>query len=881
MVEAKQIFVDRTEFKALFEEAAFKIPQDLSQLLVFYGIGGQGKTALAHELGRIMAEGKATTYADLRPARLTATRFADPRLAVVAIRNGFAKAGVSFPVFDFAFALIWEKVSAEQRLPEFVNPWFGKASEMGGEFLADSILIGAEFAEQAATSVPALGYLLGSGAKWVVKRGREAWLTWKYEEIRELMREQAALPNEELVERLPLLLAQDLNRFVAERPGTRLVLLIDEYDQIFEGAGAGARWQRNRYDEFVYRFVMATKGILAIFFSRNRLSWEDDRRLGKTVALQQHALPGIKDDDAHNWLTRAGVRDATIRQAMIAGCRDPDDSTSIYPILLNMQLEHWTELKASNVEISASHFLLESDHHEIRTQKIVTRLLGNYTEAVQHFLQHVSLIKRFDRKIFETLCTSFNLPIPFENFDRITGLGLISELDRNWFCVNRVVAATIARAASAATRQRTLAVLVEHCLKRAKPDNIIDIDVSSEICLQQALEIRLSQSTEGIASWLQDAASTLHTAGRYFALEEIWQQTLAAVIEAQGPESLETAACWHHLAIVLDALGRYREAERLHRAALAVFTSAGSEYAGLSATANVRFAYNLVEQGVYAEEAIDVMDKSATMMPADDSFQDSETAAMRDAIRAEALSQLGRYRDAERVSRAALERIDAEGARFPLLVAALATRLATILDMRVVRQGRRASAAEATKMHRRAIEIQLKTRGECHPAVAETYDGLAVHLDIQGRYAEANKMFTKSRDICDKVFGHWHPKSAKSYINRATSLYNWQRYEDALKDYEKGYEIDAEILGDRHPDTSVALYGKGVTLLMLGRTGDAVPTLERAAAAFATIYGPEHPRSVAALRELATARKKSLGDAETRKRSDRRVRRGRPTTAGT
>jgi hypothetical protein len=58
---ASKIFVNREGPLRIFENAAFDIPVDSARLLTFYGIGGQGKTALCRELMqktlRVSAEG--------------------------------------------------------------------------------------------------------------------------------------------------------------------------------------------------------------------------------------------------------------------------------------------------------------------------------------------------------------------------------------------------------------------------------------------------------------------------------------------------------------------------------------------------------------------------------------------------------------------------------------------------------------------------------------------------------------------------------------------------------------------------------------------------------------------------------------------------------
>ena len=67
---ANKIFVDRETPQRTFEDAAFAIPADRSIVRVFYGVGGQGKTALCRELWRKTDPTVEPSYLFLRRAEL-------------------------------------------------------------------------------------------------------------------------------------------------------------------------------------------------------------------------------------------------------------------------------------------------------------------------------------------------------------------------------------------------------------------------------------------------------------------------------------------------------------------------------------------------------------------------------------------------------------------------------------------------------------------------------------------------------------------------------------------------------------------------------------------------------------------------------------------
>src|SRR5262245_31308482 len=130
---ANRIFVDREGPQRIFEEALFAIPPDRSILRVFYGVGGQGKTALCRELMRKTDAAVDPTFRFLRRAELDlrGRTKEDPDRLLVWIRNGFADAGIAFPCFDLAFAIAWEATRGDETLPNFTRPWLSRATAVG------------------------------------------------------------------------------------------------------------------------------------------------------------------------------------------------------------------------------------------------------------------------------------------------------------------------------------------------------------------------------------------------------------------------------------------------------------------------------------------------------------------------------------------------------------------------------------------------------------------------------------------------------------------------------------------------------------------------------------------------------------------------------
>ena len=108
---------------------------------------------------------------------------------------------------------------------------------------------------------------------WLIDKGKRFYLERTRDELKQLYRDGELKKPYELSALLPWMLAQDLNHHLATRPQDRFVLFVDEYERVFDEAGAGARWRENPFDNHVRTLIKDTNGLLAVFFSRERLPW--------------------------------------------------------------------------------------------------------------------------------------------------------------------------------------------------------------------------------------------------------------------------------------------------------------------------------------------------------------------------------------------------------------------------------------------------------------------------------------------------------------------------------------------------------------------------------------------------------------------------------
>ena len=226
----RRIFVNRETPLRLFAEDAANIPADHAILRVFYGPGGQGKTALCTEIEHRIKTGAWPHLPPLHVAKLDFRQRKDmtSTQAIIALRSHFVDSGISLPAFDIALALVWQKTFSDKRPPHLNLGWLTNHAEDLGEA---SIELGQALADLAGTTVDSIP-LLGTLRKlvgWFVRKGREAWLKTSRDWLKTFITiDYAEREGSALLALLPALLAHDLNDWLAKHPEHRLVLLVDE-----------------------------------------------------------------------------------------------------------------------------------------------------------------------------------------------------------------------------------------------------------------------------------------------------------------------------------------------------------------------------------------------------------------------------------------------------------------------------------------------------------------------------------------------------------------------------------------------------------------------------------------------------------------------------
>jgi len=512
-----------------FEDTLLNIPADGCSLLTFYGPGGQGKTKLCRELFRrsdyrMNADFIKRAHLDLHDKLKT-----DSDKVLIWIRNAFAKyaeQALSFPTFDLAFSYYWEEVRREDTPPRLINPGFHTASEAVGEAGTDIGEFLNDLWKDSIDTIPGVKTIY----KWVSQKGlksaHELYLKQvRPETLAELFDDRGQPRDVQSIKpKLAWFLAQDLNHYLKRHPQSRFVLLIDEYERIASEGGASTALEDNAFDKNFRRFIAETNGLLAVFFSRERLDWEKDPDWVDDLSGNQISLGGLNDADADKWLVLEEIQDDDIKAAMINGARETSDAEAkIYPLLLELQIEHYQARVDANLEVKPDNFVIEDPSFRGRCRALLQRVLRDYDENMQSTLKRLSVAERFDKTAFAFAIDHFQTGLSLDRFDRLKTLSFITEDEDGFLLIHRAVRDVMLSWLEEDYKTESIAPLLKHYTQRAKFDPLEKAPDVELRALYQAFELRLMEGPACLNAWLIEIEKPFHHRSKFTELEILWR----------------------------------------------------------------------------------------------------------------------------------------------------------------------------------------------------------------------------------------------------------------------------------------------------------------------------------------------------------------------
>lgn len=148
---------------------------------------------------------------------------------------------------------------------------------------------------------------------------------------------------------------------------------------------------------------------------------------------------------------------------------------------------------------------------------------------------------------------------------------------------------------------------------------------------------------------------------------------------------------------------------------------------------------------------------------------------------------------------------------------------------------------QAMQYAKRALDIRLKTFGDNHPQVAESYNSIGHILKQQDQYEEAMEYYQKALTIQLDVFGDKDHRVADCYHNIGTVHHVLAQYDQAMEEYKKGLAIRINTFSEKHQKIADSYIDMGTTYYHLGKYKVALGYYQKALKIRTPVFGENSP----------------------------------------
>jgi tetratricopeptide (TPR) repeat protein len=282
-VSAQQVFTNRVSEVDSFGQAVNALAATLAapgpspvtsrgmprrNVLVYYGIGGIGKTTLSEELER-----RFTAPAENGPERQRAAMrfdFAesaafDLESYVLRLRAGVGRLARHWHAFDVAFAVYWERAHPGESLDEFITRDSGLRRAARTVGLSEQIT--ATLTDAFGAALPGVGRAAHVLGGLLYTQARRAVIEHRVlkncDMLSDLIEADADL---DTLSYFPYLLAWELARLPEPHP--RALVLLDTFEEVTSRA-------TREMERWLQRSAFLMPNVLFVITGRNRLDWAD------------------------------------------------------------------------------------------------------------------------------------------------------------------------------------------------------------------------------------------------------------------------------------------------------------------------------------------------------------------------------------------------------------------------------------------------------------------------------------------------------------------------------------------------------------------------------------------------------------------------------
>ena len=375
-------FTDREDLSKVF--LGHLISPVEPPVLMFYGMGGAGKTWLLKKLIEEVPDAIPKAFLDF-DRRAGGRRFAlDPAAALFEIRQQLGKPA---PRFDLAYGVLRVKQGASEEL--------GVITELAAEILSKALTVPAALLGHVyALAVPGAAPILKRFSKRLKKKlkGTQFERLLARSEGQKLVLELKVKTAQEIAEKLLDHLAEDLRQSLKPHLNRAVtaVLFFDTFEAI--GSEEQNEEHKHQYEQWVRDVASNFDFALTVIAGQNRLTWDEIDPEWKKH-LDQHLVGGLSEKDARLFLDDCGVKEGRLQNAILATSKEEDGGFHCYSLGLCVDIVDSERSRGLHTAPESLHFAPQD------WEKLAHRFLKSLgSNAEARWIERLALTPRFDEK---------------------------------------------------------------------------------------------------------------------------------------------------------------------------------------------------------------------------------------------------------------------------------------------------------------------------------------------------------------------------------------------------------------------------------------------------------------------------------------------------
>ncbi len=809
---AQKSFVDRESFQEAFEKALDRNPEQTYKVLVYYGVGGIGKTSLIQQLESNLKSINPNAMCVTLDFTTSHFRQQDEALFQLVYMLG-KDYKIPFPTYDIAYKVYWKKVHPNQALIVKEIPFFEDGSIISEiiSALGDMPVVGV---------VPKITKIALKGHSFI-----QTWWTMRGENT---LRKLESMQPHEILNEFPIYFAQDFADYLKKK-NQPAVIFLDTYEALWESnKDVGHYTSRDAWIRDLIAELPSPGNILWVICGRERLRWADIKNDNWGDYLEQHPIGNLENPDICDFLINWGITDSKIQDAIV-------ESSEGVPFYLDLAVEiYYKKHEPIPDDFTGTH------------EKLLERFLRYLDRSEKVALEVLSAARFWDRELFDALLTTFDTGYPRQRFSELMKHSFINEAvisGKATYSMHQLMSKNLQDFQDEEDRQRVHEYLFEYYSGQLPEKAARTISEQNKTTLREAFYHRskVADITQ-FSKWFYDAAKIFNTKSQYNLLTDLYQALLNLQEEDLGTNHLDVATTCNNLALLYQDQGKYEEAEPLFKRALKISEEVlGPNHPYVATTCN-NLALLYQDQGKY-EEAEPLYKRALKIYEEVLGPNNPDVATTCNNLAGLYQAQ-GKYEEAEPLYKRA----------FKISEEVLGTNnpdVATTCNNLAVLYQDQGKYEEAEPLFMRAFKIREEVLGPNHPYVAATCNNLAVLYQDRGKYEEAEPLLKRAFKIREEVLGPNHPYVAATCNNLAGLYQDQGKYEEAEPLYMRALKIYEEVLGPNHPYVAATCNNLASLYKDQGKYEEAEPLLKRAFKIREEVLGPNHPYVATTCNNLA------------------------------